>query len=158
MLRGEQTELQLLCFAFHYSAESPSVSESSFLGMNSLFDELGVLVSPEKDTPPCHQLLCYGVTINTLDMALTVPSFCVAELQSELRTWPYKPNFTKRQLPKLGGFFRHLNKVSSSSSPAFGKVVLCVGFCLGGTELDESFVNCLVVLFIFSKAVFPSCY
>ena len=48
MLRGEQTELQLLCFAFHYSAESPSVSESSFLGMNSLFDELGVLVSPER--------------------------------------------------------------------------------------------------------------
>ena len=121
--------------------------------MNYLFDELGVLVSPEKDTLPCHQLLCLGVTINTLEMALTVPSFRVAELQSELGTWLYKPNFTKRQLPKVGGFFRHLNKVSSASSPAFGKVVLCVGFCLGGTGLGESFVKCLVVL-----SVFPFCY
>lgn len=61
------------------------------------------MVSPEKDTPPCHQLLCLGVSINTLDMTLTVPSFRVAELQSELRTWLYKPNFTKRQLHQLLG-------------------------------------------------------
>ena len=77
------------------SAESPSASKSSFLHMNSLFDELVVLVSPEKDTQLCHQLLCVGVWINTLDMTLTVPSFCVAELQLELRKWLHKPKFTK---------------------------------------------------------------
>lgn len=77
------------------TVQNPLVSESSFLCMNSLFDELGVFVSPEKDTLPCHQLLCLGVTINTLDMTLTVPSFRVVELQPELQTWLYKPNVTK---------------------------------------------------------------
>lgn len=120
-----------------YSAESPSVSESSFLCMNSLFDELGVLVSPEKDTLPCHQLLCLGVMINTLERILTVPSFRVVELQLELRTWLYKPNFTKRQL------HQPLGKLS---------------YVLALVWVHELFVKCLVVLFIFSEGVFPSCY
>ena len=70
-----------------YSAESPSRSNQSFQRMNSLFTELGLLASPEKDVPPCHQMLCLGIWIDTLDMTLSVPAFRVSELQQELQKW-----------------------------------------------------------------------
>ena len=92
-----------------------SASESSFMHMNSLFDELGFLVSPQKDIPPCHQMLCLGVWINTLGMTLTVPAFRVAELQPELYTWLNKLKFTKRQLQQLLG---KLSYVSAFFWPA----------------------------------------
>jgi len=43
-----------------YGVDIPSSAESSFLQMNTLFDELGVLAFPEKDAPPCTQMLCLG--------------------------------------------------------------------------------------------------
>ena len=86
-----------------YGAESSDSSELSFLRMNSLFAELGLMDAPEKDTPPSHEMLCLGVWINTLDMTLSVPAFRVEELQLELNTWLNKQSFTKCELQQLLG-------------------------------------------------------
>ena len=48
-----------------YGAEVPSSAEPSFLRMNSLFDELGILALPDKDTPPCTHMICLGIWIDT---------------------------------------------------------------------------------------------
>ena len=71
--------------------------------MNSLFAELGLMDAPEKDTLPSHEMLCLGIWINTLDMTLSVPAFCVEELQLELNMWLNKQSFTKRELQQLLG-------------------------------------------------------
>ena len=68
-----------------YGTESPSCSNQSFQRMNSLFTELGLLASPEKDVPPCHQMLCLGIWIDTLDMTLSVPA--------HYKFTPISPNF-----------------------------------------------------------------
>ena len=71
--------------------------------MNSLFIDLGLMASPEKDVPPCHHMLCLGIWINTLDMTLSVPSFRVSELHQELHKWLNKSSFTRHELQQLLG-------------------------------------------------------
>jgi len=86
-----------------YGAECTASSEQGFERLNSLFDELGIIAVPEKDSPPCHEMLCLGIWVNTLDMTLSVPAFRVSELQQELHAWSVKPSFTKRELQRLLG-------------------------------------------------------
>lgn len=86
-----------------YGAGFPHRSQQSFQRMNSLFDEVGVLAAAEKDTPPCHQMNCLGVWINTLDITLSVPSFRLIEVQQELQTWLVKSSFKKCELQRLLG-------------------------------------------------------
>ena len=71
--------------------------------MNSLFAKLGLMDAPEKDSPPSHEMLCLGIWINTSDMTLSIPAYCVEELQLELNAWLTKCSFTKRELQQLLG-------------------------------------------------------
>ena len=103
-----------------YGAESPSCSNQSFQRMNSLFTELGLLASPEKDVPPCHQMLCLGIWIDTLDMTLSVPAFRVSELQQELQKWLCKTSFSRPELQQLLG---KLSFVSACVRP--GRAFMC---------------------------------
>ena len=59
--------------------------------------------SKEKDTPPCNEMLCLGIWINTTNMSLSVPPFRVTELKQELQRWLNKTTYTKRALQKLLG-------------------------------------------------------
>ena len=86
-----------------YGVESTGSSEHSFQRMNSLFAELGLMDTPEKDSPPSHEMLCLGIWINALDMTLSIPAFRHAELQLELNAWLTKCSFTKRELQQLLG-------------------------------------------------------
>ena len=86
-----------------YGAECMDSSEQVFQRLNSLFDELGIMAATEKDSPPCHEMLCLGIWVNTLDMTLSVPAFRVSELHQELHAWSVKPSFTKRELQRLLG-------------------------------------------------------
>ena len=61
------------------------------------------MAARKKDSPPCHEMLCLGIWVNTLDMTLSVPAFRVSELQQELHAWSVKPSFTKRELQRLLG-------------------------------------------------------
>ena len=61
--------------------------------MNALFNELGLLASAAKDVPPCHRMVCLGVEIDTSAMTLTVPQFCLDELNVELHQWLEKSTY-----------------------------------------------------------------
>ena len=86
-----------------YGAETPELAEASFLRMSHLFNELGLLASPDKDTPPTHEMICLGIQINTRDMTLTVPDFRLRELLDLLLAWTSKESFTKCELQQLLG-------------------------------------------------------
>jgi len=58
-----------------YRAETQELADLSFDRMTQLFLELGLQSSPDKDTPPTHEMTCLGVCVNTLNMTLTVPDF-----------------------------------------------------------------------------------
>ena len=53
-----------------YGAETQELADLSFDRMTQLFSELGLHSSPDKDTPPAHEMTCLGVCINTLNMTL----------------------------------------------------------------------------------------
>jgi len=76
-----------------YGAESPVCSQQAFQ-CNLLFDDLGLMASPQKGVPPSHHMLCLGIWINTLDMTFPVPSLHVSELHQELHKWLNKSLFT----------------------------------------------------------------
>ena len=86
-----------------YGAETQELAEHSFDRMTQLFLELGLQSSPDKDTPPTHEMTCLGVCVNTLNMTLTVPDFRLEELQDLLSLWLNKTHFSKRELQQLLG-------------------------------------------------------
>ena len=65
------------------------------------FSELGLQASPDKDTPPCCEMTCLGVQINTASMTLTVPQFRLHELQEELYSWFNDQFCTRNDLQRL---------------------------------------------------------
>lgn len=54
-----------------YGAELPACSKQFFQRMNSLFAELCLMASPEKDVSTYHRMLCLGIWIDTLNMFVT---------------------------------------------------------------------------------------
>ena len=70
-----------------YGTECMDSSEQVFQRLNSLFNELGIMAATEKDSPPCHEMLCLGIWVNTLDTTLSVPAFRISELHKELHAW-----------------------------------------------------------------------
>lgn len=86
-----------------YGAETQDLADLSFDRMTQLFSELGLQSSPDKDTPPTHEMTCLGVCINTLSMTLTVPDFRLEDLQDLLSSWLNKTHFSKREFQQLFG-------------------------------------------------------
>ena len=78
-----------------YGAETKELAGHSFDRMTQLFLELGLQSSPDKDTPPTHEMTCLGVCVNTLNMTLTVPDFRLKELQDLLSSWLNKTHYSK---------------------------------------------------------------
>ena len=86
-----------------YGAETAKLATQSFDRMTHLFSELGLQLSPAKDTPPMHTMTCLEISVNTLTMALTVPEFRLHELQHLLSSWLDKTHFSKWELQQLLG-------------------------------------------------------
>lgn len=86
-----------------YGAELPEFAEVAFLRLKQLLDELGLVSSPEKDSPPSTQMLCLGIQVDTELQTLTVPDFRIQELTDELKEWQTKSSYTKKQLQSLLG-------------------------------------------------------
>jgi len=103
-----------------YGAATPEVSTTVFQRMNSVFHELGLIASPDKDVSPCTRMICLGVEVDTVSMTLTVPDFRVRELRSELSRWLSVVSYTKRELQQLLG---KLSFVSACIRP--GRIFMC---------------------------------
>ena len=103
-----------------YGAATPETSRTDFACMNRIFSELGLQASPDKDTPPCCEMTCLGVQINTASMILTVPQFRLHELQEELNSWSNNQFCTRKDLQRLLG---KLSFVTSCVRP--GRAFMC---------------------------------
>lgn len=86
-----------------YGTSTPETSHTDFACMNRIFSELSLQASPDKDIPPCCEMTCLGVQINTASMILTVPQFSLHELQEELNSWSNVQFCTRKDLQRLLG-------------------------------------------------------
>ena len=103
-----------------YGAAPSTDSFSAFNRMTSLFRELGLAASDDKDVPPCTRMVCLGIEIDTNTMTLSVPSFRVQELRHELKNWLSMDTYTKHDLQRLLG---KLSFVSAYVRP--GRIFMC---------------------------------
>ena len=86
-----------------YGADSADHAHASYARMIKLINDLGLQTSPEKDVPPTHEMICLGVTVNTLTMTMTVPEFRLKDLHDDLSCWLNKSHFVQRDLQQLLG-------------------------------------------------------
>ena len=56
-----------------YGAEVPALANTAFATLQTLFDSLGLVSSPDKDSPPAVEMVCLGILVNTEDLTLRVP-------------------------------------------------------------------------------------
>ena len=56
-----------------YGAEVPTLANTAFATLQTLFDSLGLVSSPDKDSPPAVEMVCLGILVNTEDLTLRVP-------------------------------------------------------------------------------------
>ena len=96
----------MFILTFFKGAEGEDHATTSYARMTQLFDDLGLQMSPEKDVPPTHEMTCFGVSVNTLDMTLTFSEFHFQGLHDDLSSWLNKAHFSQRdpqqRLGKLG--------------------------------------------------------
>ena len=52
-----------------YGAEVPALANTAFATLHSL----GLVSSPDKDSPPAVEMVCLGILVNTEDLTLRVP-------------------------------------------------------------------------------------
>ena len=86
-----------------YGADSADYAHASYAHMIKLINNLGLQTSPEKDVPPTHEMICLGVTVNTLTMTMMVPEFRLKDLQDDLSRWLNKSHFVQRDSQQLLG-------------------------------------------------------
>lgn len=70
-----------------YGADLPARASTTFTSLKQLLQELGLQISPDKDSPPSTKLVCLGIDVDSEEMSLSVPPFCVQELLQELSLW-----------------------------------------------------------------------
>lgn len=75
----------------------------AFATLQTLFDSLGLASSPEKDSPPAVEMVCFGILVNTEDLTLRVQDSQLHELSDELQLWLSRERFTIKELQSLVG-------------------------------------------------------
>ena len=62
--------------------ETPTKSAAAFLALEDLLCDLGLITSPEKDSPPATSMVFLGVLVDTTAMTISVTSDRLSELNS----------------------------------------------------------------------------
>jgi hypothetical protein len=86
-----------------YGAETPSRADEAFSTLQSLFDQLGLQSSPEKDCHPSTNMTCLGIEIDTESFSLRVPQERLHDLMQELIDWKLKRYYSLKNLQSLLG-------------------------------------------------------
>ena len=86
-----------------YGAEVPALANTAFATLQTLFDSLGLVSSPDKDSPPAVEMVCLGILVNTEDLTLRVPDSRLRDLSDELQLWLSRECFTIKELQSLLG-------------------------------------------------------
>ena len=79
------------------------MAETAFAALQSVLGSLGLVSSPEKDSPSATKKVCLGIHVNTDDLTLRVPDSRLLDLLDELRLWSSPEHFTIKELQSLLG-------------------------------------------------------
>jgi len=86
-----------------YGAEEPCQATQAFTTLQTLFDNLGLQSSPEKDCSPSTNMVCLGIKVDTVNFSLHVPQDRINDLLQELFTWKDKKSYRLKELQSLIG-------------------------------------------------------
>ena len=70
-----------------FGAEHADIAAIVFQRIVEVFKELNLLAAEEKDVTPTYEMICLGILVNTIHFTLSVPSFRIVELETELNSW-----------------------------------------------------------------------
>ena len=98
-------------------------AKESFLGLASLFDDLGLAESSSKASPPSKQMVYLGVHFDTEKMEMSVPAEKLSELKAEIDKWARKTTITKKELQGLLGRLFWIAKVVRFSRIFMGRLL-----------------------------------
>ena len=69
-----------VCLDDFYGADLPARASTAFPSLKQLLQELGLQTSPDKDSPPSTKMVCLVIDVDSDELSLSVPPFCVQEL------------------------------------------------------------------------------
>ena len=88
----------------------PDVARASFASLCKLMNDLGLTISDSKLVPPCTQVVCLGVLIDTENGTVSIPPDKLSQINDTVRQWMQKVTCTKRQLQSLLGLLLYVHK------------------------------------------------
>ena len=98
-------------------------AQRSYLGLASLFKELGLTESTSKASPPSTRMVFLGIQFDTEKMEMSVPIDKLTELKAEIDKWARKTTITKRELQSLLGRMFWVAKVVRFSRIFMGRLL-----------------------------------
>ena len=96
-------------------AETPTQSVAAFLALEDLLRNLGLITSPEKDSPPATSMVFLGVLVDTTAMTISVTSDRLSELHSRCESLLSVTHVSRHDLQSLLGV---MSFVTSCVRPA----------------------------------------
>ena len=82
---------------------APDQVHHAFLTLKTLFSELGLVDSPEKESPPATRMVFLGLLYDTVEMSVRVPEDKLSEIVSLTKLWSSMHTATIKDLQSLLG-------------------------------------------------------
>ena len=98
-------------------------AQRSFLGLASLYQDLGLAESTSKASPPSRKMVFLGIHFDTEKMEMSVPVDKLTELKAEIEKWARKTTITKREMQSLLGRMFWVAKVVRFSRIFMGRLL-----------------------------------
>ena len=95
----------------------------AFVCLTQLLHNLGFTLNWGKVIPPTQCIVFLGVTIDTLNFTLSIPSDKLVALQSELKDWIHKTKVTKRELQQIIGKLNWAAKLLHATRPFLRRLI-----------------------------------
>ena len=92
-------------------AEVPSKAQLSYDIMLDLLDRLNIPISEAKLCPPCTEINCLGIIVNSVTGTMSIPEEKMAEILDKCTDFLSKQKITKNQLQSLLGSLMYIHKV-----------------------------------------------
>ena len=80
---------------------------AAFVAFESLCEDLGLKVAPEKSKFPTTKLEWLGFDIDTVEMKITIPDQKLADIITMADTWMEKRTISRRDLQSIAGKLNH---------------------------------------------------
>jgi hypothetical protein len=105
-------QIFLLPYIDDFIGGKPSLelASSAYARCLDLFAELGLELNTAKCMPPTTHLTWIGVTYDTIDMTMKIPTKVIAETKALVASWLHKVSATRHELQVLLGKLFHAGK------------------------------------------------